>query len=165
MEAEAPGWRHASKSRPPCARRLRVKTHRQRKQRFRPTMWVDRAWNYYHLRFWMKERKHRLNKKRAPFHFNCVVRTTGTIPQMISSTSKEFTFRRRINVPLLCRDTVFRTKRRIVCLVGLFIFVHRTIVLNKQKSPHNGQQIINMWINWNKIKRKHKSMQIEAYMC
>lgn len=121
MEAEARGWRHTSKSRPPCARRLCGQTHRQRKQRLRPTMWVDRAWNYYHLRFWMKERKHSLNKKRAPFHFNCVVRTTGNIPQMISSTSKEFTFRRRKNVPLLCRDTVFRTKR-IVCLVGLFIF-------------------------------------------
>lgn len=138
MEAEARGWRHASKSRPPCAQRLRVKTHRQRKQRFWPTMWVDRAWNYYHLRFWMRERKHRLNKKRTPFHFNCVVRTTGTIPQMISSTSKEFTFRSRKNVPLLCRDTVFRPKRRIVCLVGLFIFVQSTIILNKQKSYYKG---------------------------
>lgn len=80
----------------------------------------------------MKERKHIFNKGGGSFQFSCVVRTTKTIPQMISSTSKEFTFRSG-NVPLLCRYTGFSPpKRGIVCLVSLFIFssVPITIVLN-----------------------------------
>lgn len=100
---------------------------------FGRTMWVDRAWNYYHHQFWMKKRKHIFHKKGGSFQFSCVVRTTRTIPQMISSTSKEFTFRSG-NVPLLCPYTGFsQPKRRIVCLVSLFIIpsVHTTIVLNK----------------------------------
>lgn len=102
-------------------------------EEFGRTMWVDRAWNYYHHQFWMKKRKHIFHKKGGSFQFSCVVRTTRTIPQMISSTSKEFTFRSG-NVPLLCPYTGFsQPKRRIVCLVSLFIIpsVHTTIVLNK----------------------------------
>lgn len=82
-----------------------------------------------------------LNEKKKTYHppkggsfqFSCVVRTTRTIPQMISSTSKEFTFCSG-NVPLLCPYTGFsQPQRRIVCLVSLFIIpsVHTTIVLNK----------------------------------
>lgn len=102
-------------------------------EKFGQTMWVDRAWNYYHHQFWMKKRKHIFHRKGGSFQFSCVVRTTRTIPQMISSTSKEFTFRGG-NVPLLCPYTGFsQPKRRIVCLVSLFIIpsVHTTIVLNK----------------------------------
>lgn len=101
-------------------------------KKFGPTMWVDGAWNYYHHQFWMKERKHIFNKGGGSFQFSCVVRTTRTMPQMISSTSKEFTFRSG-NVPLLCQYTGFSPpKRGIVCLVSLFIFssVPITIVLN-----------------------------------
>lgn len=119
------------RSHPPCVRRLRVKTYLAKK--FGRTMWVDRAWNYYHHQVWMKRRKHIFHKKEGSFQFSCVVRTTGTIPQMISSTSKEFTFRCG-NVPLLCPYTGFsQPKRRIVCLVSLFIIpsVRTTIVLNK----------------------------------
>lgn len=79
-----------SQSHPPCVRRLQVKTYLERS--LDGTMWVDRAWNYYHHQFWMKKRKHIFHKKEGSFQFSCVVRTTRTIPQMISSTSKEFTF-------------------------------------------------------------------------
>ena len=50
------------------------------------------------------KRKHISNKKGDSFQFNSVVRTTRTMPQMISSTSKEFTFQCG-NVPLFTSYT------------------------------------------------------------
>lgn len=61
----------------------------------------------YHHQLELKERKHIFNKKGAS-QFSCVVRTTQTILEVISSTSKAFTFNRGRRSLFLCR----RRRRR-----------------------------------------------------